>query len=233
MKLVSLDATQMPKDRVVWSAGVSCHSGTSRSLCAMHAMELFSTARSTSPSIQRWIIGRGRARSRCSGCLVVVVLSLFALLGRWVASALPDPAPVSTPVLAARHSVGGLFRACGARHVQARLRGGGGGCVGARHGGRLFAGAASVWAFLAFPPLFLRRSVRTPDVRGRSHGRVRAGGSVLDLGSVASFRIETTRWVLYCLPGESSCRILGRGGLPRPEERRARPHHQSSEEFLF
>ena len=102
MKLVSLDATQMPNDRVVWSAGVSrwcCHSGASRSLCAIAddrtAMELFSTARLTSPPIQRWIIGRGRARSRCSGCLVVVVLSLFALLGRWVASALPDPAPVS------------------------------------------------------------------------------------------------------------------------------------------
>ena len=117
----------------------------SRSLCAIAddrtAMELFSTARSTSPPIQRCIIGRGRARSRCSGCLVVVVLSLFALLGRWVASALPDPAPVSAPVLAARRSVGGLSRACGARHVQARLSGGGGGCGGARHGGRLFAGA--------------------------------------------------------------------------------------------
>ena len=77
------------------------------------------------------VIGRGRARSprgraARSGCLVVVVLSLFALLvGRWVASALPDPAPVSAPVLAARASFGRWALPCvrGASHVQARLRG--------------------------------------------------------------------------------------------------------------
>ena len=204
MKLVSLDATQMPKDRVVWSAGVSCHSGTSRSLCAMHAMELFSTARSTSPPIQRWIIGRGRARSRCSGCLVVVVLSLFALLGRWVASALPDPAPVSAPVLAARRSVGGLFRACGARHARARLRRGGGGGDGARRGGRLVvflaprvarccAGAGSVWAL----PRFFSRSVRTPDARGPS-----GWSSGRWVGALWRNRASKTRAVDYfCLPG--------------------------------
>ena len=88
---------------------------------------------------------------------------------------LPASAPPSAPVSAARRSVGGLARACGARHARARLRRGGNGCDGARRGGRLVVflaprvarcctGAGSVWAL----PRFFSRSVRTPDAWDRS-----------------------------------------------------------------
>ena len=115
--------------------------------------------------------GRGRAARGVSPW------SSFCCLRFSFARRLPLPAsaPASAPVSAARRSVGGLARACGARHARARLRRGGGGGDGARRGGRLVVflaprvarcctGAGSVWAL----PRFFSRSVRTPDARGRS-----------------------------------------------------------------
>ena len=144
--------------------------------------------------------GRGRAARGVSPW------SSFCCLRFSFARRLPLPAsaPASAPVSAARRSVGGLARACGARHARARLRRGGGGGDGARRGGRLAvflaprvarccAGAGSVWAL----PRFFSRSVRTPDARGRS-----GWSSGRWVGALWRNRASKTRAIDYfCLPG--------------------------------
>ena len=131
---------------------------------------------------------------------------------------LPASAPASAPVSAARCSVGGLARACEARHARARLRRGrgGGGGDGARRGGRLVVflaprvarcctGAGSVWELLRF----FFRSVRTPDARGRSDW-----SSGRWVGALWRNRASKMRAIDYfCLPGGGSLARLEPVGL--------------------
>ena len=165
------------------------------------AMALCSAARSTSlppiPEVYRRTGREGVAQLGVSrhGRPFVVCASVAERLP------LPDSAPPSAPVSAARRSAGGLARAFRARHARSWLRGGGGGGDGARRGGRLFVflarlglaagGAGSVWIL----PRFFSRSVRIPDARGR-FGRSSTGRA----GVVRRSGATETRGVYYfCL----------------------------------
>ena len=203
------------RPRATRSAGVSkhhsSHSNASRLLSAAvlpddrTAMALFSAARSTSPppipEVDRRTGREGATQLGVSrhGRPFVVCTSVAGRLP------LPASAPASAPVSAARRSVGGLARACGARHARARLHRGGGGGDGARRGGRLVVllaprvarccctGAGSVWAL----PRFFSRSVRTPDARGRS-----GWSSGRWVGALWRNRASKTRAINYFgLPG--------------------------------
>ena len=167
------------------------------------AMALFSAARSTSPppipEVDRRAGRKGVAQLGVSrhGRPFVVCASVAGRLQ------LPASASPSAPVSAARRSVGGLARVCGARHARARLRGSGGGGDGARRGGRLFVflarlglaagGAGSVWVL----PRFFSRSVRIPDARGP--GSVRSVFEWVGGGCAAKWRFKNTRGVLFLL----------------------------------
>ena len=119
---------------------------------------------------QRWIVGRVGKGSRSSGCLVMVVLLLFAprSLGGFRSrlplrlllwSRLRVVRQVGLPVRSGRDTRG---LGCAAAAVVVMARGVAGGSLSFSPRLGLAAGAGSVWVL----PRFFSRSVRTQDARG-------------------------------------------------------------------
>ena len=146
---------------------------------------------------QRWIVGRVGKGSRSSGCLVMVVLLLFAprSLGGFRSrlplrlllwSRLRVVRQVRLPVRSGRDTRG---LGCAAAAVVVMARGVAGGSLSFSPRLGLAAGAGSVWVL----PRFFSRSVRTQDARGRSS---RSSGGWT--GVVRRNGATKTRGVYYC-----------------------------------